>query len=182
MRNSRKSRVLAALYTVVICLWGSNALADAPPIADAQPTANAPHQRPNLVIIFTDDQGYADVGCYGATGFETPHLDRMAAEGMRFTDFYSAAPSCTPARAALMTGCYPQRVSMPNVIGPNARIGLNPDETTLADLLKTRGYATACYGKWHLGHDPEFLPTRHGFDEYSSRASRRSNSTPTNRS
>ena len=82
--------------------------------ASAKPDTKAPPDRPSLVIIFTDDQGYADVGCFGATGFETPNLDRMAAEGMRFTDFYSAAPSCTPARAALMTGCYPQRVSMPH--------------------------------------------------------------------
>ena len=134
--------------------------------AGAQPVAKAPLDPPNLVIIFTDDQGYADVGCFGAVGFKTPHLDRMATEGMRFTDFYSAASSCTPARAALMTGCYPQRVSMPDVIGSGARVGLNPDETTLAELLKSRGYATDCYGKWHLGHHPQFLPTRQGFDDY----------------
>jgi len=135
-------------------------------IAVASADTKALPDRPNLVIIFTDDQGYADVGCFGATGFETPNLDRMAAEGMRFTDFYSAAPVCTPSRAALMTGCYPQRVSLPHVIGPKSEIGINSEETTLAELLKSRGYATACYGKWHLGHHPEFLPTRHGFDEY----------------
>jgi len=90
----------------------------------------------------------------------------MAAEGVRFTDFYSAAPSCTPSRAALMTGCYPVRVNLPNVIGPNARIGINSDEVTIAEILKTQGYATACYGKWHLGDHPKFLPTRHGFDDY----------------
>ncbi len=130
--------------------------------------------RPNFVIIFCDDLGYADIGCYGAKGFETPNLDRMAAEGMRFTDFYVAAPSCTPSRAALLTGCYPQRVSLPRVLfpeGPNwtkdlSRIGINSKETTVADILKSQGYATACFGKWHLGHHPPFLPTRHGFDEY----------------
>jgi arylsulfatase A-like enzyme len=122
--------------------------------------------KPNFVIIFTDDQGYADVGCYGAEGFETPNLDRMAAEGTKFTSFYSAAPVCTPSRAALLTGCYPMRVSMPRVLFPRDNIGLNPDEITIADVLKSRGYATCCIGKWHLGHLPAFLPTRHGFDHY----------------
>jgi arylsulfatase A-like enzyme len=102
--------------------------------------------KPNFVIIFTDDQGYADVGCFGAKGFETPNLDRMAAEGAKFTDFYSAAPVCTPARAALLTGCYSMRVSIPRVLFPRDNIGLNPDEITIADILKTRGYATCCIG------------------------------------
>lgn len=128
----------------------------------AKPTT----RKPNFVIIFTDDQGYADVGCFGAEGFETPNLDRMAAEGAKFTSFYSAAPVCTPARAALLTGCYPMRVSIPRVLFPRDNIGLNPDEITIADVLKTRGYATCCIGKWHLGHLPEFLPTRQGFDYY----------------
>lgn len=121
---------------------------------------------PNFIIILIDDQGYADVGCFGAKGFETPNLDRMAAEGVRFTDFYVAAASCTPSRAALLTGCYPQRVGLPNVLGPSAKIGISSEEVTIAELLKPLGYATACYGKWHLGHHPEFLPTRHGFDDY----------------
>jgi len=129
--------------------------------------AGTPNQpRPNIVIIFADDLGYGDVGCYGAKGFATPNLDRMAAEGARFTDFYVAAPSCTPSRAALLTGCYPQRVGLPAVIGPRSKIGISAEETTLAELLKARGYATACIGKWHLGDAPQFLPTRHGFDEY----------------
>ena len=134
---------------------------------------------PNFVIIFIDDMGYADVGCFGAEGYETPNLDRMAAEGTRCTDFYAAASVCTPSRAALMTGCYPQRVGLPHVLGPKAQIGISDGETTIAQMLKglpnaTRrvgdpeplGYATACYGKWHLGHLPQFLPTHHGFDEY----------------
>ena len=125
-----------------------------------------PAEKPNFVIIFADDQGYQDMGCFNAPLIETPNLDRMAAEGMKFTDFYSAAPVCTPSRAALMTGCYAQRVSLPNVIGPSAKIGINSDEVTLAEILKAQGYATACYGKWHLGHHPEFLPPRHGFDDY----------------
>jgi len=121
---------------------------------------------PNFVIIFTDDQGYADVGCYGAEGFQTPNLDRMAAEGMRFTDFYVGAPVCTPSRAALLTGCYPQRVGLPYVIGTRSKIGISDKETTIAQMLKQCGYATACYGKWHLGYQKRFLPTHHGFDDY----------------
>lgn len=129
---------------------------------------------PNFVIIFTDDQGYNDVGCYGATKFQTPNLDRMAEEGVKFTDFYVASSVCTPSRAALLTGCYPQRVGLPEVIGPKGpawaegktHIGLNSNETTIAEMLKPLGYATACFGKWHLGHLPPFFPTRHGFDEF----------------
>jgi arylsulfatase A-like enzyme len=123
-------------------------------------------EKPNFIIIFTDDQGYADVGCFGAEGFETPNLDRMAAEGAKFTDFYSLASICSPSRAALLTGCYPPRVSVTRVLFPDDNIGLNPSEITVADILKTRGYATACIGKWHLGHLPTFLPTRQGFDYY----------------
>ncbi|MFO7975475.1 MAG: sulfatase [Candidatus Hydrogenedentota bacterium] len=125
-----------------------------------------PGDRPNFVIVFTDDQGYRDVGCFGAEGFETPNLDRMSAEGVRFTDFYSAAPSCTPSRTALITGCYPTRVGLPHVLGPSANIGINDEEATIAEVMKTRGYATACFGKWHLGHHKKFLPVHHGFDEY----------------
>jgi len=123
-------------------------------------------ERPNLIIIFTDDQGYQDVGCFGAVGFETPNLDKMAAEGARFTDFYAAAAVCSPSRAALLTGSYPSRVGIPRVLFPRDKIGLNPKEITIAELLKGRGYATCCIGKWHLGHLPAFLPTRQGFDYY----------------
>jgi arylsulfatase A-like enzyme len=123
-------------------------------------------RRPNFVIIFTDDQGYADVGVYGAKGFETPNLDRMAEEGVRFTDFYVASSVCSPSRAALLTGCYPMRVGLPNVLMPSSNIGLSDEEQTIAELLKEEGYTTACYGKWHLGHHKKFLPMRHGFDDY----------------
>jgi arylsulfatase A-like enzyme len=127
----------------------------------------APRKRPpNIVVIFTDDQGYNDVGCFGSPNIKTPNLDRMAAEGMKLTDFYSAASVCTPSRAALLTGCYPPRVSLPGVLFPRSNVGLHADEITLAELLKGRGYATTCIGKWHLGHHEKFLPTRHGFDHY----------------
>ena len=121
---------------------------------------------PNIVIIFTDDQGYADVGCYGAKDFKTPHLDRLAAEGVRFTDFYVGQPVCSASRAALLTGCYSNRIGILGALGPRAQHGIHADEQTIAEVVKQRGYATAAYGKWHLGHHPKFLPTRHGFDEY----------------
>jgi arylsulfatase len=121
---------------------------------------------PNIVLIFTDDQGYADVGVYGATGFSTPHLDRLASEGMRFTDFYASQAVCSASRISLLTGSYAQRVSILGALGPFAEVGINPDETTIAEMLKGRGYATGIVGKWHLGHLEEFLPLQHGFDEY----------------
>lgn len=128
--------------------------------------AAAPANLPNIVLIFCDDLGYGDLGTYGAKGYSTPNLDRLAAEGVRFTRFYSAQPVCSASRSALLTGCYPSRVSIQGALGPQAKIGINDNEMTLAELLKQRGYATAIFGKWHLGHEPQFLPTRHGFDEY----------------
>ncbi|MBL7154637.1 MAG: sulfatase-like hydrolase/transferase [Phycisphaerae bacterium] len=122
--------------------------------------------KPNFVVIFMDDQGYQDVGCFGSPNIKTPNLDRMAAKGMKFTDFYSAASVCSPSRAALLTGCYPPRVGITKVLFPRDHVGLNPKEVTIADILRERGYATACIGKWHLGHLPEFLPTSNGFDYY----------------
>ncbi len=122
--------------------------------------------RPNVVIIFADDLGYGDVGCYGAKGYQTPHLDRLAREGARFTDFYVAQAVCSASRTALLTGCYPNRLGILGALGPASQHGIHDDETTIAEVLKRRGYATAIYGKWHLGHHPKFLPTRHGFDDY----------------
>jgi arylsulfatase A len=120
----------------------------------------------NIVLIFADDQGYQDLGVFGSPNIKTPHVDQMAKEGMKFTDFYSAASVCTPSRAALMTGCYPERVGRLGVLFPRNKIGLSPKETTIAKMLKAKGYATACIGKWHLGHKKQFLPTNHGFDLY----------------
>ena len=121
---------------------------------------------PNVVLIFTDDQGYGDVGVYGARGFTTPHLDRLAAEGMRFTDFYASQAVCSASRASLLTGCYAERVGIQGALSPSAEHGLNQDETTIAEMLKARGYATGMMGKWHLGNHEPYLPLQHGFDEY----------------
>jgi len=129
------------------------------------PLMEASDRNPNIVLIYCDDLGYGDLGCYGSS-IPTPHLDRMAAEGMRFTQFYSANPVCSPSRAALLTGRYPTRVGVPRVLFPNDTTGLPDDEMTIAQVLKARGYKTMCVGKWHLGHLPEFLPTKRGFDEY----------------
>jgi arylsulfatase A len=125
---------------------------------------------PNFVVLFADDLGYGDLACYGHPTIRTPELDRMAAEGVRLTQFYSAASVCTPSRAALLTGRLPIRSGMCHdknrVLFPNSAGGLPDDELTVAEALKKKGYATACIGKWHLGHLPQYLPTRHGFDYY----------------
>ena len=121
--------------------------------------------KPNIVVIFIDDLGYADIGPFGATKQKTPNLDRMAKEGMKLTSFY-AAPVCSVSRAQLLTGCYGARVSVPGVFGPASKQGLHPQEKTIADHLKAAGYATMCVGKWHVGDQPDFLPTKQGFDRY----------------
>jgi arylsulfatase A len=143
-------------FLLAVCLCGATSLAEERP--------------PNFVIIFADDLGYGDLSCYGHPTIRTPRLDQMAREGMRFTQFYSASSVCTPSRAALMTGRLPIRNGMCSdrrrVLFPNSGGGLPPEEITLASALKPLGYATACIGKWHLGHLPRFLPTSHGFDAY----------------
>ena len=123
-------------------------------------------QRPNIILIFADDQGYQDMSCFGHPKIKTPNMDRLAKEGRKFTDFYSVNPVCSASRAGLMTGCYPTRVGIQGVLFPNHTKGLNPNEITIAEILKEKGYTTACIGKWHLGHLPEFLPTSQGFDSY----------------
>ena len=148
-------KILIYIYTLIVVVTVSLAAAD----------------KPNFVIIFTDDQGYGDLSCYGGDHVSTPRIDQMAAEGARLTSFYVAAPVCTPSRAALMTGCYPKRVDMARgsdfaVLLAGDSKGLNPDEITIAEVLKSAGYKTGIFGKWHLGDQPEFLPTRQGFDEF----------------
>jgi len=126
--------------------------------------------KPNIVIIYADDLGYGDLGCFGHPTIKTPHLDRMATEGARLTQFYSAASICTPSRAALLTGRLPIRTGMCSdkrgVLFPNSGGGIPAKELTIAELLKTQNYTTACFGKWHLGHLPQYLPTSNGFDYY----------------
>src|SRR6185436_2641013 len=136
------------------------------PILCAPQAGPRAEERPNLIVINIDDLGYADIGPFGCTLQSTPNLDRMAREGRRFSSFY-AAPVCSPSRASLMTGCYPKRVlPIPHVLFPAGSEGLHSDEITVAELLKARGYATGIVGKWHLGDQPEFLPTRQGFDRF----------------
>jgi arylsulfatase A len=129
--------------------------------------ATAAEAKPNLIFILVDDQGYYDLGCYGGTEFDTSRIDRMAREGVRFTDYYAAAPICSPSRAGFLTGCYPRRVGLATwVLRADSPKGIHPDELTLAELLHQSGYATACIGKWHLGFQRPFLPRNQGFDHY----------------
>jgi len=123
-------------------------------------------EQPNVIIILTDDQGYQDVGCFGSPDIDTPYLDKMAQEGLIATNFYATQAVCSASRAAILTGCYSNRIGIHNALMPNAKIGLNPNETTIAEMLKSNGYNTAIYGKWHLGDNPKFMPNNQGFDEY----------------
>ena len=123
-------------------------------------------KQPNIVLIFIDDLGYADVGCFGATNYQTPNIDRLANEGVKFTNFYVSQAVCSASRASLLTGCYSERVGIQGALNSYSNIGINPDETIIPEILKEKGYATGIFGKWHLGHHKEFLPLQHGFDEY----------------
>lgn len=159
------SRYLAPLVFVVAFCLGPFC-----PVLRAEPPQAPTASRPNIILVMCDNLGYGDIEPFGSTLHRTPHLNRMAREGMKFTHFYSASGVCTPSRAALMTGCYPRRVNMHDtdgvVLRPVSPIGLNPDEVTMAEVLQGAGYKTACFGKWHLGDQPPFLPTRQGFDHY----------------
>jgi len=126
----------------------------------------AAERPPNVVIVFADDLGYGDIGCFGNKVIRTPNIDCIAREGVRFTDFYVAQAVCSASRTALLTGCYPNRVGILGALGPASKNGIHERETNIAEMLKAKGYATAIYGKWHLGHHDQFLPTRHGFDNY----------------
>ena len=164
--HARSSHSLLSLLLVL-----STSLAAARALASETQTLTTPTPtNPNVIVIFCDDLGYADLGCYGHPTIRTPRLDRMAREGARFTQFYSAAPVCTPSRAALLTGRLPIRNGMTSskrrVLFPDSTGGLPDPEITIAEVLREQGYATACVGKWHLGHRPDYLPTRQGFDSY----------------
>jgi arylsulfatase A len=137
--------------------------------ASAPQTSLAAERLPNVVLVYCDDLAYADVACFrdtGATGVPTPHLDRLAKDGIKFTDFYVAQAVCSASRTALLTGCYPNRVGIQGALGPASKIGIHASETTLGELFQSRGYQTACFGKWHLGHLPQFLPEQNGFHRY----------------
>lgn len=126
----------------------------------------AQSQPPNIVLVYIDDMGYGDLGITGAVGYQTPNMDKMASEGMFFSQYYAPQAVCTASRAGVMTGAYPNRVGLSGALNHTSKIGLHPNEETIADILRARGYATAAYGKWHLGHLPEFLPRKQGFDEF----------------
>ena len=121
---------------------------------------------PNIILIFMDDLGYGDLSCYGAVNYRTPNIDKMASEGIRFTNFLAAQAVCSASRAALLTGCYPNRIGISGALMPNSKNGINSSEITIAEMLKQKGYATGIFGKWHLGYQKQFLPLQHGFDEY----------------
>jgi arylsulfatase A-like enzyme len=147
-------------YTLLI---GLTALCACTP-SKREVAVRSPH--PNVVLVFADDLAYADIGAFGATAYQTPNLDRLAAEGVRFTDFYASQAVCSASRAALLTGAYSNRIGIHGALGPGNTHGIHAEETTLGELFKSQTYRTAIFGKWHLGHHPEFLPTRNGFDEY----------------
>jgi len=160
-------RPLNTSHPLLFILLSLLALARGVSPAALRPTrTEIPARPPNFIIILADDLGYGDLSCYGSEKISTPCLDRMAAEGVRLTDFHVTAPICSPSRASLLTGRYAQRAGLPFVLFPTERKGLAPEEITLAEVLKKRGYATACIGKWHLGCLPPFQPMRQGFDEF----------------
>lgn len=148
---------IARWWVVALVLLGLRS------IGTAAETVQRP---PNVVVIFTDDQGYGDVGCFGARDWKTPNLDRLAEQGVRFTDFHVSQPVCSASRASLLTGCYANRIGIHGALGPNSNHGIHANEVTLAEICKSKGLATGMVGKWHLGHRPMFLPTRHGFDSF----------------
>ncbi|HYW80653.1 MAG TPA: sulfatase-like hydrolase/transferase, partial [Thermoguttaceae bacterium] len=155
MHNTRISATLRLCASLILAL-----------ALGSQSTSSLAAEKPNIVIIFVDDMGYGGIGPFGSVR-QTPHLDRMAKEGMKLTEFYVSSAACTPSRSALMTGCYADRIGMgKSVVFPADQRGLNPSEITIAEILKAGGYTTGCFGKWHLGDQSEFLPTRQGFDQY----------------
>ncbi|MCB1230090.1 MAG: sulfatase [Verrucomicrobiae bacterium] len=135
-------------------------------VASVAISAEQAERLPNVVIIFADDLGYGDIGVFGAEGYETPNLDRLAAEGRKFTRWYASQPVCSASRTGLLTGCYSNRIGIHGALGPGSRHGISAEEMTMAEMFKQKDYATACFGKWHLGDHEKFLPTNHGFDHY----------------
>ncbi|MFD1818643.1 arylsulfatase [Pseudarcicella hirudinis] len=153
----KKIKVCIVLLTLAVLLITTG--------SSWKPSPN-PQKPPNVVLIFMDDMGYGDLSCYGATGYKTPNLDQLALEGTRFTNFLAAQAVCSASRAALLTGTYPNRIGITGALMSWADNGINPEEETIPELLKEKGYTTGIFGKWHLGHHPEFLPLQNGFDEF----------------
>ena len=167
--NRISTRVYAVLFTA--CCWTAAVALEGSPQSKMQENTSSDsltqERVPNVVFVFIDDMGYGDIGPFGSTKNKTPNLDRMAAEGVKLTDFYVSSTACTPSRSALLTGCYADRVGMDGrVVFPGSQRGLNPSEITIAEMLKAQGYATGCFGKWHLGDMPQYMPLQQGFDEY----------------
>ena len=156
--NSRTASNFAILLVIVTIFSCKN--------EQYKPNIETEASLPNIVLIFMDDMGYGDLGVYGATGWKTPNIDQLASEGMRFSNFHAATAVCSASRAALLTGCYPDRVDVHGAYFPNSQYGLNPDEKTIAEIVKEQGYATGMVGKWHLGDHISMLPLQQGFDEY----------------
>jgi arylsulfatase len=147
---------------ILLGMCGAAITCSLPQVATGQESPS----KPNMVLIFVDDMGYGDLASYGAIQYKTPNLDRMAAEGVRFTNFYAAQAVCSASRAGILTGCYPNRVGITGALFPNSKIGLNPEEEIIPEVLKKRGYKTAMVGKWHLGDAPQFSPVQQGFDDF----------------
>jgi arylsulfatase A-like enzyme len=163
--NRRNFLSLSASALGAAAAFGSCAPSSKPAARTASGAATR-SDKPNVVIIFCDDLAYADVGCFGAQGYSTPNIDRMAGEGVRFTDFHAATAVCSASRAALLTGCYPERVSIQGALGPKSTHGISDNELLISEMFKEQGYVTSCVGKWHLGYQKQFLPTHHGFDQF----------------
>src|SRR3954453_2782711 len=158
--KGRRAIVLLAV-SALACVVSARAAEPAPKAAPGQDG-----RPPNIVLIYADDLGYSDIGCFGARGYATPNIDPLPHPGGAVPHLYVRQAVCSASRTALLTGCYPNRLGILGALGPDSKIGISDDERTIAQVLKPRGYATAVFGKWHLGHHPKFLPTRHGFDEY----------------
>jgi arylsulfatase len=154
-----KFKIVTGICSAFLLIIVSSAIFSSPPEKSAD-------KLPNVILIYLDDMGYGDLSLTGATGFTTPNLDKMAKEGMFFTHFYSPQAVCTASRAGVLTGCYPNRIGLAGALSHASKVGISKEEETIAEVLKKRGYATAIYGKWHLGFQQEFLPTNHGFDEF----------------
>jgi len=164
LRSNNRRRVSLGFWGRLSVVFGLGICGIFSPPARA--TGEQATQPPNIVLIYADDLGYGDLGCFGGAGGTTPNLDRMASEGVKFTSFYVSQAVCSASRASLLTGCYSNRVGIQGALGPNSKTGLAADEDTIADVVKRAGYATAIFGKWHLGDDVTTLPAAQGFDEY----------------